>query len=375
LKKVLFIIESLSVGGAEKVLIDLVNNLDKDKYQITVIAIYNKSVRKSYQRQFENLFEDHIKYRFLCDITDEDKYKMFNRLLHRLPISLFYRLYIHEKYDIEVAFSEGLPTKIICGSNNKKSLKYAWLHTDTRNFIKGMIKKQIYIFKNRYLKYDRIIAVSNSVAKSFEKEMDIRKTVEVKYNPIDEKAIILKAQEPCQIIKKSEVFTIVSVGRLVEVKGYDRLIEIARKLKLDELTFKILVIGDGEQRCKLEQLITEKGVGDCVELMGFHANPYKYMRQADLLICSSRAEGLSTVVTEAIILGKPVLTTDCAGMQELLGENEYGIITENSEVGLYKDLKDLILDKERYNHYKNQAAIRSNYFKMDRLIAAVEEIF
>ncbi|WP_139906058.1 glycosyltransferase [Clostridium thermarum] len=369
----MFLIESLVVGGAEKVLIDLVNNLDKSKYDITVISIYNNSIYKDYQIQFKNLFSSHIKYTFLCDTANEQRYKMFNRLLNRLPAKIFYKLYIKGKYDIEVAFSEGLPTKVITGSNNKASLKYAWLHTDTSNLLKEINKGQIESLKRTYLKYDRLIAVSKSVASSFKKEMNISIPVNVLYNPIDQNSIISKSKEQIEDITKYKSFTIVSVGRLVKVKGYDRLLGTAKRLRDEGLLFKMWIIGEGEERANLEQYILNNNLLECVSLLGFKSNPYKYIRQADLFVCSSRAEGLSTVVTEALILGKPVVATDCAGMLELLGENEYGIITENSEEGLYRALKSLLLNKERYNHYKKQAIIRGNYFSMDRLIAAMEE--
>lgn len=375
MKKIMFLIESLVVGGAEKVLIDMANNLNKDKYEVTVISIYNKSVYKDHQRQFDNLFANHIKYKFLCNVDNRRRYKMFNRLLYRLPVSLFYKIFFNEKYDIEIAFSEGLPTKIISGSDNKKSQKYAWLHTDTRNLIKEKNKKQVEELKGIYKNYNRIIAVSKSVANSFKNELDINRNIDVKYNPIDEKSIVLKSQEQIEDIKKSKVFTIVSVGRLIEVKGYDRLMRISKRLKEDGFIFKIWILGDGEQRFNLEQYVSENALEDFVKLLGFQSNPYKFMRQADLFICSSRAEGLSTVVTEAIILGKPVITTECAGMRELLGNNEFGIITENSEDGLYESLKSVLLNKGIYNYYKSQVKKRSDFFKINSLIESIEEIF
>lgn len=79
-------------------------------------------------------------------------------------------------------------------------------------------------------------------------------------------------------------------------------------------------MGEGTDREKLEQYIKQHHLETCVRLSGFHTNPYPYLAKADLFVCSSRAEGYSTVITEALILGLPIITTRCAGMQELLGE-------------------------------------------------------
>lgn len=110
-------------------------------------------------------------------------------------------------------------------------------------------------------------------------------------------------------------------------------------------------------------------------MLGFQKNPYKYMSQADLFVCSSRAEGFSTVVTEALILGLPVVTTDCAGMRELLGDNEFGIVADNNDEAIYLALKDMLEDRDKYQHYKKQALKRSSYFSMERSISELEKIF
>ena len=81
--------------------------------------------------------------------------------------------------------------------------------------------------------------------------------------------------------------------------------------------------------------------------MGYKENPYKYLAKCDLFVCSSYSEGFSTAVTEALILGIPVVTTYVSGMTELLGDNEYGIITSNDEISLYEAIKLLINDEKK----------------------------
>ena len=99
------------------------------------------------------------------------------------------------------------------------------------------------------------------------------------------------------------------------------------------------------------------------------------MAAADVIACPSRYEGFSTVVTESLILGKPVVTTPCSGMRELLGESEYGIITEDSTEGLYEGLKKMLDDPERRKQYAEAAAIRGQAFSKEKLVAETEAFF
>ena len=109
-------------------------------------------------------------------------------------------------------------------------------------------------------------------------------------------------------------------------------------------------------------------------LLGFHANPYKYLRQGDLFVCSSLSEGYSTAVTEALILGLPIITTDCSGMAELLQNGECGVITENDEAALYEGMRRLLTDKSLLEHYRNKAIERGRDFTIEHLMKPIETI-
>ena len=111
-----------------------------------------------------------------------------------------------------------------------------------------------------------------------------------------------------------------------------------------------------------------------VTLLGYKKNPYKYIRNSDLFVCSSRAEGFSTVVSEAIILEKPIVTTECSGMRELLGDNsEYGIICENNTKALYESLLKVLSNKELYLELKEKIIERKNIFDINKTIKDIEE--
>ena len=118
--------------------------------------------------------------------------------------------------------------------------------------------------------------------------------------------------------------------------------------------------------------------GDAAEdfvFLGFQKNPYKYLARSDMFVCASYSEGFSTATTEALVLGVPVVVTDCSGMKEMLGDNEYGIITENNDDALYEGIEKMLTDKELRLRYKEQAEIRGKDFSMEKRIEKIEEYF
>ena len=122
-----------------------------------------------------------------------------------------------------------------------------------------------------------------------------------------------------------------------------------------------------EEKQLIEDAIRENKLQEHIHLLGYDMNPYKYVSKMDLFICSSYAEGYSTAVTESIIVGTPVITTECSGMSEILGDSQAGIIVENSDDGLRYILKDLLTGKIDLDTLKVNAIKRSNYFNQSNI--------
>ncbi len=374
-KRILFINNGLYGGGAEKILQIILNNLDPSKYTLTLYSLHNEDLDGTYPRQ--------LNYRYIfdrCNDTDSwhkhiwIKFKNKIKLIiyHNFPANIFYRLFIRGLYDIEIAFIEGYATKIISGSTNKKSRKLAWVHIDLmashwtkiayRNF-----KDEL----NCYKKFDQILCVSNGVRNSFLKLFSNIPNTSVCYNPIDDVKIKELARKSTSFENwRDSSLTMVSIGRLVEQKGYDRLLKVANRLKTDGFNFSINIIGEGPDREMLEDYIKEYNLESTVNLLGYCNNPFPYLQKSDLFVCSSRTEGYSTAVTEALILGIPVITTDCAGMAEMLDGGKYGIITENSEEGLYNGLKEMLSDNN-IQLYKNKATQRAEFFSLEKQMSKI----
>ncbi|MFB5282767.1 glycosyltransferase [Peribacillus sp. Hz7] len=369
-KKILFLITSLGGGGAEKVLIDLVKNLDPLKYEITVQTVLDEGI---YIKQLPK----HVKYKTI--IKQKNKYKrsiLIRLFYYILSPKFIYEKYIKSNYDIEIAFLEGICTKFISASTNKNAKKYAWIHTDLSN--QFAIKKVYNSFKSivsSYRQFDEIMFVSESAKEGFKKRFGYFENTRILYNIVDPKQIVEKGKLDIPEKSTKDKFRIVTVGRLVKEKGYDRLLEVHKSLINEGFKYELWIIGDGIEKNSLINFIETNNLNENVKLFGFQKNPYRYMSKCDLFVCSSRVEGFSTVVTEALILKLPIVTTNCSGMNELLGNGEYGVITENSTDGLYKGLKNILSDTLFFKLYQDKAIQRSNFFSLKGQIKQYENLF
>lgn len=364
-KKILFIIDSLTGGGAEKVLVNLVNNMDTDKYDITVETMFFNGVNAQFLKPEVKLF---------C--KKAPCFHGVSHVLKRIPDKLLYKYFIgNAKYDIIVAFMHGASAKVVAGCPDKSIKKYAWIHINEMEH--GTIWK-FYPTREKtvesYSRFDNVVAVSETVKDAFEKYSHLGDKIIVKYNVNDTRKIKTMSEENFE--RNNNTFYISTFGRLSSQKGFDRLIRISKKLKDEGKNVEIHIFGKGEDEKKLSDLIAENRVEDTIFLDGFTDNPYKVMKNSDLFVCSSLYEGLSTAMSEAVILGVPVVTTDVSGAKEVLGyNNEYGIVTDNDEDELYKALKDIIDNKALYNEYKEKVKKRGEFFDTEKTVEAVCELF
>lgn len=358
--KILFLIETLKSGGAEKVMIDLVNHMDQTKFDITVQTVWPC---------------DACKY-LVPGIRYKSMYRAENKANHlryraEAESGLAYRLHIKGDYDIECAYIEMGPTKVLAASTNKKAKKLAWVHCDLSMKIDNL---DTFVAKasQQYRKYDEIICVSENVQQSFIRLFGTYVPVRVIHNVVEDDVIREKARSSLPFGLQKERFTIATLGRLTYQKGYDLLLKVHNRLMQEEFSYDLWIAGEGEDRNALEQYIANHNLTDSVKLLGFQENPYPILYAADLLLCSSRYEGFSTFVTEGLILGKPIVTTDCTGMRELLGNSEFGLITEMTEDALYYGVKRMLNDGELRRQYAKKATQRGRVFSTNHLIQDTE---
>lgn len=361
--KILFFIENLIGGGAEKVLCNLVNAMNQSKFEITLQTLWKADA--------EQYLKPGIRYRW-CYSSESSLARCRSRL--EAAIGLTYPLHILDDYDIEVAYLEFGSTKILARSTNKKAKKIAWVHSDLAQKLNGK-PKTLRKATAQYESYDRIVCVSKTAKDSFVRMFGRARDTVVLYNTLDDETIREKAELAPAVPFSKRRLTLVAVGRLSEEKQYDMLLRVHKRLLDEGVPHDLWIVGEGDQRGKLESYISENDLSDSVRLFGFQLNPYPYMKTADLLVCSSRYEGLSTFVAEGLILGKPIVTTECSGMRELLGDSEYGLITENSEDALLAGVRRLLYDTAERSAFTKLSEARGFEFSSRTMTEKTEQFF
>lgn len=378
-KKLLFFLNGLYGGGAERIGQTLLRQLDGEKYDVTLYSLRHEDLDKNYPET--------VHYHYIFERLHKNSFfrSLYIRIINKLKLyiyfhfspKVFYRLFIRGQYDVEVAFIEGEATRIIGGSTNKNSKKIAWVHIDLVNgrWTEGAYRSNEEE-RQSYLRYNQVICVSNDVRLQFFHLFPEVQNVLVKRNPIDEKMIRnLSAEPPVRLKECHAVYKLISIGRLVSQKGYDRLIPIVGKLIREGFCIHLTIIGTGRDEELLRRKIIDEELEENISLLGYVENPYPYLRQADLYVCSSRSEGYSTVVTESLILGIPIITTQCAGMDELLGNNEYGMIVPNDDKELYEGLKKVLENATLLHSLKEKSIERSKQISLQKYINSIEELF
>ena len=350
-KNICFGITKLSIGGAERVLVDIVNELQND-YDITIFTIYaggelekevNKSVKivSMYNKELKNFFVSI--YIFL-----------FGKLI--------YNKYLRGKYDIDIAFLEGPITRIFSYEGNTK--KIVWVHNDIKKVfgdsLKAKIKKTV--DKYFYKKYQKIIFVSNQNKESFEAVYGKISNMQVIYNYINKNRVERMSRE--NIKSTINKCTFLTVSRLVKQKGIDRFIRIHKRLIDEGISHIVVVIGDGEEKQNLYVLAQKLNVENSFIFLGKKENPYPYIKLADYFTLLSYYEGYGMVIEEAKILNKPIIVTKTAAL-EAVRDYEKKLIIENDEEKIYEELKNVLTGKYDYLSNKKDEYIYDNKYLLD----------
>ena len=362
MKKILFLIHDLGPGGAEKVLVNLVNHMDREKFDITVMTLFDVGVNRQY-------LAEHIHYRTCFKKMVRGNSHMMKLLSPRQ----LHNWLIKDRYDIEVAYLEGPSTRIISGCPHGDTRLYGWVHClPTRENV-TLGYRSCQEAEDCYCKLDQVVCVSQTAAEGFRKVFPKVSAPKVLYNTNESDKIRTLSAEPVEL-PKAEI-RLVAAGRLTPVKAFDRLIRIHARLVQEGLPLQTLILGTGALEKELRALASQLGVADSVIFTGYQTNPYKYIAKSDVFVCCSLSEGFSTAATEALIVGTPVCTVEVSGMKEMLGENnEYGIVTANDEQALYEGLKGLLSDSDLLAHYKEKAAQRGLCFDTKTTVSAVERM-
>lgn len=375
MKKLAIFAEALTGGGVENILQTLLKNWDYTHFDVTLYSIRNVPLPDS-------LSSLPIKHRFIFEEYNDSKdsrIRVWLRNKLRLLIyyhcrpKTFYRLFIQTHFDVALAFIEGYATRIVSGAPSSIK-RVAWLHCDIINHHWTRIAYRSDLEEiESYRVFDSVVCVSPGIRAQLLKLCGRDLCVRVILNPIDRDIIFKKAKADLSFCDNAPAGAIrlISLGRLVPIKGYDRLIRVARRLFEEGYDFSLAILGEGEERNHLQTLINENHLNARVFLLGYKENPYPYLNGSDIYVCSSYSEGYNTAIIEALVLGKAVVSTDCMKEKDLLGESEFGIVTDNSEDGLYSGLKQMI-QPSILKEYSSRAKGRGVIFGVDN---SMKEVF
>lgn len=361
MKKILFVIPSLEGGGAEKALVNLVNNMDPQKFDISLLTIFDGGPNKKFLNR-------NIKYRYIF----KRSFKGLNILLKMFTPKFLAKKFLKEKYDIVVSYLQGPTARIVSGLENNSTVKISWVHANLQKDDIVKFYRNYKEFKEAYDKFNSVVFVSEAAKMEFEKHTGLVGNHIVLYNIIETEKIIAKSLEPIYNISfDTKKVNLITVGRLTDIKGYDRLLAVARDLMLQEWDFHLYILGVGPLEQKMTNFIEVNKLHDHVTILGYKQNPYKYVKKADLFICSSYSEGFSIAVAESLIVGTPVLTT-LESMKELLGENEFGIIVDNQTEALLEGVVSLLKNPEKLNYYRKQSKKGGQNFNTNESVEKTE---
>jgi len=373
MKRLLFFVESLSGGGAERVLVTLLRHLDVNKYRITLLTLVDVGVLKGEidLKRVNYLTVIRPSSNPLVSLWNKGKYKL---ICSFLPCPFVSKCIIPQKgIDLYIAFTEGFATKIISYAPGSK---LAWVHSDLKDYPWTQDK---HIYRNLgeetsvYRKFNHVICVSESVERTMRARYGLTHTRTI-LNPIDTQEIKALASLTNGEVLPSNHFRIVSVGRLIYQKGYDELIPLIGRLRDHQMDVSLFLIGEGEERARLERITEECHLSGTVFFLGYRKNPYALMSQMDLFVCSSRAEGFSLVVAEALTLGIPVISMTCSGPDRLLDGGKYGVLCDNFDE-LYFAMEKAVTDSGYLDQLREKARNRSGFFNIQESLRQVEDLF
>ena len=373
LVKILFVIGTLLGGGAERVLCDMVKHLDKKKFAITVMTVNDEGI-------YIEEIKKHARYQTIYRTgasTREEAAQILERHAYLQGLDsdeAFSAAVIQEEYHIEVAFLTCLSTRIVAHSPHQHARKIAWVHSDLLvNNGEEELYESIQHQREVYGRFHDIVMVSQGVEAAFRQKLGQFGNHRIIPNPVDQKSILEKSLAAPSLKKRR--FTVGAIGRHEWVKGFDRLLEAHRQLLAAGYDYELWLVGDGSFKEAHRDFIRENKLELRTTFIDFQENPYPYLKQMDLFVNCSRSEGLSTVTMEALILGKPVLATDCPGVSELLGTGQYGLVVENTTEALVQGLAKLLTDDEALTRYGDLAKKRGQDFILEAAMARLETFF
>lgn len=371
--KVLFRHRSMEMGGVEKVVLSMLNNLDKNKFDMTICLNMN-------QGELRNEFPKHIRKTFITEGKEDfsknsviQKIQLAKRKLRLNQAEKSPKIadaILKEQYDVEIAPTYAAFSSVL-NSSNKNSKKIGWFHSDVTvpkmEPLLPDILKQI-------PQFDYFIFGSQQTRDIFvETYPDIQ---------LPENKVILNAIPIDELKQKAEAFkpelpnvpVFISVGRLHTRKGFHKLMNAHSKLLKDGFNHHIIVIGDGEEMGNLKKQAENLNVTNSFQLLGSMMNPYPYVKKADFFILPSESESWPLIIADSLILQKPIISTNVGGIPEMIDHEKTGYLINYEEGEMYDAMKKFLTEPQLVSNIKKNLETIEEKFDNQKIFDAVENI-
>ncbi len=357
-KKILFIIWSYTYGGgAEALLTMIVNNLNPQKYDISIIEYHHADIKV--EKVNDNI---HILPPIERVNTSDGSKKGYQLRYTELLIDK----YIRGDYDLYISFNYQIPTFLL----PKDTKNIAWIHGDVYDLDEAGKENDKYLQDKAFDKVKKIVAISDNTMQSLEDLFPQHRHKMVKiYNGIDIDKVYSKSMENTDIVLKKPA--IVCIGRLDENKNPERMLHVFSLLHQINSKVHLYYLGKGELEKLIKDKVEKMGLINNVHLLGYQDNPFPIVNQADLICLLSRAEGFSMVLLEALALGKPIITTKTGAAETLINNTKCGRIINTDEDAVEAIQYFLNADRDEIKKQCNQSVQR---FELKHYIKQIEEL-
>ncbi|WP_026691456.1 glycosyltransferase [Alteribacter aurantiacus] len=361
--RILFFIYQMGAGGAARTLLNIINNLDRSRYEPILVTL-----------DFEGSYESELE-------SDVTLIKLDTKRLSRSVLKLS-KIIRREKIDIVFSTIPRVNTIAIL-ANKLSFTKAKNIVREADNLSGGLkVKLQLRFFGLVYKRAHQIVSLSQGVKDNLIKRYNIkREDIKVVYNPIDVKAINKKIYSQTLDKQYTDLFktdekVIITAGRLVEQKDQATLFKAFKEVA-KKIPSKLVILGEGPLEKSLKELARDLGVEGNVHFIGFQSNPYLFFSKADIFVLSSKHEGFSHVIAEALACGTPVVSTNCkSGPEEVLDHGAYGYLCNVGDATTMASHIEEVLNRsiEEQQRWKEKGFARTVDFDATKIVKQYEEV-
>ena len=374
--KILFRHRSMEMGGVEKVMLSLMNNLDREKFEMTVCLNLN-------QGELRDEFPSHVRKVYLTDGKEDfsknkiiQKIQLFQRRqklekLRKNP-EIVDREYLKENYDIEIGMTYN-DFEPVLNSSNKNSKKVGWFHSEIQvPKLQPLVPKILEHFPQFHHMIYCSEKIKNLMHEHYPNLNYPKESVIINAIPIEE---IKQKANADFLLPNAESKIFVSVGRLHTRKGYHKLMDAHKKLLNEGFQHTVIIIGDGEELPNLLEQQKNLGVQKSFVFAGNQMNPYPFIKNADFFIMPSESEAWPLVIAEALILQKPIIATKVGDVESMIEDRKTGYLIDYDTNEIYVAMKEFLTNEKLVSDLRENLTAIEKQFDNKKIFDKVEEIF